>query len=211
MMDIIEALQWRYAVKKFDNKSKLSDNQLNTILESLRLTATSYGLQLMRFVVVKNDEIRNQLLPAAYNQRQVVDASHLIVLCRNTAITMEEIENYVSNISITRSVALDDPNLKAFKKGMEQILNWDQQKVDQWMINQIYIALGTMLTACAVEKIDACPMEGFIPEKVDEVLNLKEQGLTSVLLCPIGFRSEEDVFANFKKVRKTNQDVITQY
>lgn len=210
-MDIIEALQWRYAVKKFDNKSKLSDNQLNTILESLRLTATSYGLQLMRFVVVKNDEIRNQLLPAAYNQRQVVDASHLIVLCRNTAITMEEIENYVSNISITRSVALDDPNLKAFKKGMEQILNWDQQKVDQWMINQIYIALGTMLTACAVEKIDACPMEGFIPEKVDEVLNLKEQGLTSVLLCPIGFRSEEDVFANFKKVRKTNQDVITQY
>lgn len=210
-MDIIEALQWRYAVKKFDNKSKLSDNQLNTILESLRLTATSYGLQLMRFVVVKNDEIRNQLLPAAYNQRQVVDASHLIVLCRNTAITIEEIENYVSNISITRSVALDDPNLKAFKKGMEQILNWDQQKVDQWMINQIYIALGTMLTACAVEKIDACPMEGFIPEKVDEVLNLKEQGLTSVLLCPIGFRSEEDVFANFKKVRKTNQDVITQY
>lgn len=210
-MDIIESLQWRYAVKKFDPEKILTEDQINVLTESLRLTATSYGLQLMKFIVLKDKNLRAQLLDACYNQKQVEEASHLIVLCRNTNIHKEEIEAFIQNISETREIEKNTPGLQAYKKGMLSLLQWEDERAQNWMVNQIYIALGTLLTTCAVERIDACPMEGFIPSKIDKVLNLERQGLTSVLLCPVGYRSKVDKHSSYKKVRKSESDIILHW
>lgn len=207
-MDVIEALQWRYAVKKFDDTKKLPAEKLDVILEALRLTATSYGLQLMKFVVVEDPEIRRKLVHAAYNQKQVEDASHLIVLCRNTDVTTKDINDYITNIANTRELDEASRGLEAFKNGMMNILNWSETRKEHWMTNQIYITLGNLLTTCAIEKVDACPMEGFIPEKVNEILDLDEHNLSAVLLCPVGYRSEDDHHRNNKKVRKSDKDII---
>ena len=210
-MEIIEALEWRYAVKKFDNTRKVPDEKLKVILEALRLTATSYGLQLMKFVVVEDPAARAKLVEAAYQQKQVQDASHLIILCRNNEVSEKDIEEYIQNISNTRAVETSSPGLEAFKKGMLNILEWPESRRENWMINQIYIALGTLLTTCAIEKIDACPMEGFIPHEVDEILALEKENLNAVLICPIGYRSPDDHHQSNKKVRKAEEDIILHW
>lgn len=208
MNSTLQKLNWRYATKKFDPTKKLSEQQAEELTEAVRLTPTSYGLQPMRLINLQDKSLRNELLPAAFQQQQVIDASHLFVLCRLEEITTDFIEKYVVNISKTRNEPLDDMNLSAYKKTMMNILDWDTTEQVQWMKNQVYIALGNLLTVCAFEEIDACPMEGFDPLKVDEVLGLKSKGLKSVLLCPVGYRDTTDVFASKKKVRKSRESFV---
>ncbi|MTI31938.1 NAD(P)H-dependent oxidoreductase [Xanthovirga aplysinae] len=206
-MDIIEKLNWRYATKRFDENRKLSDEKLNTVLEALRLSPTSYGLQAMKFVVVEDKALREELKKHAWNQPQVTEASHLIVLCREATLSEGDVDLFGDNIAKTREL---EREAIAEYMGMikNSLANLDEDSKGQWLARQVYIALGNLLTVCAVEEIDACPMEGFDPAAFDEILKLEEQGLNSVLVVPIGYRSTEDGYQNLAKVRKPLEEVI---
>ncbi len=200
-MNIIESLEWRYATKKFDASKTLSEDKLDTLKEAFNLTATSFGLQTIKMVIVKNKEVRKGLVEHAFYQKQVVDASHLLVICIQDNIVSEDVELHFQNVKEIRNTP--DSILKPFKADLNKLM--EDKTVEErreWSINQAYIALGNLMTVCAVEEIDACPMEGFVPAKFDEVLELETLHLKSVLLLPIGYRASDDMFADLKKVRK---------
>ena len=207
--NLLNSLQSRYAVKKFDSTKKLTDEQLNEVIEAARLTATSFGIQLMKLVLVENKELREKLVDCSFGQRQVVDASHLLVLCRERDLDLDHIEEYIQNISKTRNV--EEDTLSGFKNAMSKSI-LTKRKEDQilWMDKQIYIALGNLLTVCAVMGIGACPMEGFIPDEYDEILGLADQNLASVLVLPIGFGAADDPNATRKKVRRTEEQFVVK-
>ena len=204
---IIDDLNWRYACKKFDPTKKLTEEQLNDLLDSLRLTASSYGIQPWKFVVVKNAEKREQLIGAAYKQRQVADASDLLVLCRPAQLDASVIDSYIDDICKTRDQNKED--LEGYRNMMVKVVEKDEPVKVAWAKNQIYIALGTLMTACAAMRIDSCPMEGFSPKQFDEILELDKLGLKSVLVCPVGFRASDDKYIDVKKVRYSKDEIVT--
>ncbi|NER12330.1 NAD(P)H-dependent oxidoreductase [Leptobacterium flavescens] len=207
MNEYIESLRWRYATKKFDNQKKVSEEDLNTLKEAIRLTASSYGLQPYRILIVEDPEIRKELQPASWGQTQIVDASHLIVFCTEREVNDDFIDHYLENISSTRKVAIED--LKDYGNFMKsKITPLDPDVKQNWSTRQAYIALGNLLSAAAQLKIDSCPIEGFSPEKYDEILGLKEKGLSSVVVAAIGYRSQEDQTQHFAKVRKPAQELF---
>lgn len=206
-MTVLEKLQWRYAVKKFDNTKILSNEQLELLKNAFNLTATSYGLQPVKLVVIHNKEIQKELVAHSWNQRQVLDASHLLVICVPKSYTSEEVQKYFNLVQKIRNTS--DEIINPFKKFLTaEIEKKTQEELLIWNKNQAYLALGNLLTVCAIELIDSCPMEGFVPEKYDEVLQLDEQNLTSVLVLPVGFRAEDDYMKDLKKVRKNIDEVI---
>ncbi len=199
-MSVIESLNWRYATKIMTGE-KISQQTLDNILEATRLSASSYGLQPYSIVVVSNPEIKAQLLPAAYGQLQVVDSSQLLVFSIWKNIGQEEVTRYINDIATTRGIAPE--TLQGFADtilGTVKSLSEEQQQV--WASKQAYIALGTALLAAADQKVDATPMEGFIPAEVDRILGLEEKGLKSVVMLAIGKRSEKDALASATKVRR---------
>jgi nitroreductase len=206
---IIEALQWRYATKKFDPLKSLSVEKLEILKESFNLTATSYGLQPLKMIIVSNPEIKEKLVPITMNQHQVVDASHVLVLCTETEIGEEFIKNYFKQIEETRNTprSILDPFETFLVDDFSEKIKAD---IDVWMQKQAYIAMGNLLTVCALEGIDACPIEGFEPEKYDALLHLEELGLKSVLVLPVGYRADDDIFADLKKVRRGVDTVIIE-
>lgn len=208
-MNTIESLQWRYAVKKFDDTKLLTDQQINTLKEAFNLAATSYGLQPVKMVVINNKEIQKQLVEHSWNQQQVVQASHVLVLCIPKTYSGEDVKKYFDLVQEIRNTPEEViGKFRDFlvndidKKPQEELFNWNK--------NQAYLTLGNLLTACAIEKIDSCPMEGFVPEKYDEILELDKHNLTSVLVLPVGFRAEDDYMKDLKKVRKQTSDVIIE-
>jgi nitroreductase len=208
-MDTIQSLQWRYAVKKFNTEKQLSNIQINLLKEAFNLTATSYGLQPLKMIVVQNKTIQKELVAHSWNQPQVLEASHLLVICVPEKYTQQEVENYFSLVQKIRKTP--DAIVKPFKKFLTaEIAKKTQEEILTWNKKQAYLALGNLLTVCALEKIDSCPMEGFIPEKYDEVLNLKQQNLTSVLALPVGFRADDDYMKDLAKVRKNTADTIIE-
>jgi len=201
-MKSIENLQWRYATKKFDNKKQLTQEQLEILVQAFNLTATSYGLQPCRLIVVQSQEVKNAMVEKAYDQQQVADASAVFVLCIKQ-IDLEYIKSYFELIKKVRNTP--DDVLKPFEGQLIQSFSqMELEDVEKWTRNQAYIALGNLMTVCAQERIDSCPMEGFIPDEIDELLGLKKQGLKSVLLLPVGYRAQDDTFATLKKVRIIN-------
>lgn len=205
-MDVLEALKWRYAVKKFDNNKSLEEDKVNKILKSVSLTATSMGMQLMSFVVTDKAEVKKNILPIAFNQPQIVDSSHLIILCRKDKVHEEDIEEIVNITSDLRDV--EQNQLDGYRKMLESTLTMSCQQQISWMENQVYLAMGNLLTICAVEKVDACPMEGFDRIKLDKLLELPDKGLRSVLMCPIGYRSQDDKYNGLAKIRRPNKKLI---
>lgn len=208
-MSAIASLKWRYAVKKFDTERMLSTEQVDVVKKAFNLTATSYGLQPISMVIVANKELQNQLVPHSFGQQQVAQASHVLVICIENKIDGEYISNYFKQVKNVRG--LSSAVLDPFKDALiEDFSKKDIQEIKDWSTNQAYLAMGNLLTVFAAEKIDACPMEGFAPEAYDDLLGLPKKGLTSVLVMPIGFRAEDDVFATFKKVRKDMNDSIIE-
>jgi len=208
-MNSIENLQWRYAVKKFDQNKSLTEAQISILKEVFNLTATSYGLQPVKLVVVKNKEIQQRLVAHSWNQQQVVDASHLLVLCVQNELTSEDIESYFNLVKSTRNTS--DEIIDPFKSFLKDTMNSkSKEEIYSWAKNQAYIALGNLMTVAANERIDSCPMEGFTPEKYDEILNLKSHNLTSVLVLPVGFRAEDDYMKDLKKVRRKTSEVVIE-
>ena len=208
-MKSIESLKWRYAVKKFNSEKKLSASQIETLKQAVNLTATSYGLQPIKLLVIQNKSIQKKLVTYSWNQSQVVDASHLLVICIPKTYDKKEIETYFNLVKKIRNT--EDAILNPFKDFLTtEIESKSQSELLAWNKNQAYLALGNLLTVCAIEKIDACPMEGFIPEKYDEVLKLNKHNLTSVLVLPVGFRDDDDYMKDLKKVRKNIDDIIIE-
>lgn len=200
-MNIIDSLNWRYATKKFDSTKLLSEEKLSILKEAFSLTPTSYGLQPVKLLVIQNKELQKELVPYSYNQEQVAQASHLLVICTENIIDEAYIRAYFENEKTVRGTK--DEIVDSFRSYLISTFSSKSERdIQEWATKQAYITLGNLLTVCAVEKIDACPMEGFIPEKYNEILDLKNKGLSAVLALPIGMRAEDDVFSSFKKVRK---------
>ena len=206
-MSSTESLNWRYATKKFDNSRKLSDEQLDSLKQAFNLTPTSYGIQAMKMLIITDKKTKQDMVSMCYGQLQVKDASHVLVLAIHDEVTEKDIDAHFDNVVSIRGTSEDI--LSKYRKELKDFVNSRTQKeLENWCINQAYIALGNLMTVCAVEQIDSCPMEGFIPEKVDELLSLKELNLKSVLLLPVGYRSKDDMFAELKKVRKDIKETI---
>lgn len=206
-MGTLEKLQWRYATKKFNPNKKLSEKQIDTLVRAFNLTATSYGLQTMKLVVVAQQVKKDLLLPLAFNQKQVIEASHVLVLCIQNNISEQDVDGYFNAVSSVRSTP--ETILEPYRIQLKSVVNkMDTAKKREWAIRQTYIALGNLMTVCAMEGIDSCPMEGFMPEQVDQALRLHTHNLSSVLLLPVGFRADDDMFSDFKKVRKPLDEVV---
>lgn len=208
-MKSIESLEWRYAVKKFDSDKKVSKKQIEILKKAFNLTASSYGLQPLKLVIVENKKIQEELVLHSWNQPQVLEASHLLVICIPTEYTIEDVKNYFNLVKEIRNTP--DAIINPFKDFLtEEIKKKTQEELLAWNKNQAYLALGNLLTVCALENIDSCPMEGFIPNKYDEVLGLNEKKLTSVLALPVGFRADDDYMKDLKKVRKNVEDIVIE-
>lgn len=208
MSDILEALKWRYATKQFDKEKKLSGEQLATLKESLRLAPSSFGLQPWHFIIVEDVELRKKLRVAGYDQAQITDASHFIVLATEKNVDASLVEKYKENISIVRNIPVESlTGLSDMLNGAIQMKG--EEGAREWAARQVYIALGVLLTTAAVEGIDATPMEGFNPKAFDEILGLEKRGLTSRVMVALGFRASDDPAAEAAKVRYSEEQVFT--
>ncbi|SFS70226.1 NAD(P)H-dependent oxidoreductase [Lutibacter maritimus] len=206
-MKIINSLEWRYATKKFDPAKKLSNQQIDTLKNAFNLTPTSFGLQPLKLIVIENKELQEKFIELSYFQRQVADASHLLIICVENDTTTKDINAYFDLEKEIRNV--DETVIANFRKQLiEMYANKTAEERKLSAVYQAYIALGNLMTVCAVENIDACPLEGFIPQKVDELLNLKSLNLSSVLLLPVGIRANDDIMSTLKKVRKPLNEMI---
>jgi nitroreductase / dihydropteridine reductase len=209
MTESIKNLNWRYATKKFDPTIKLSQEKIDALKEAFNLTATSYGLQPIRLLVIDNQEIKNKLVEFSMHQQQVKDASHLLVFCVVTEMDADYITKYFRLVEQKRGTP--KTILAPFRDILiEEFKQKNSEEIFQWAKNQAYLAMGNLLTVCALEKIDSCPIEGFEPEKYDGYLKLNTMGLKSVLVMPVGYRAEDDFFAEFKKVRKEVSETVIE-
>ncbi len=209
MKNYIETLNWRYATKKFDTSKKVSEEEIEKLLEAIQLSASSYGLQPYEIFVIKNAEIRNKLQSAAFDQPQITDSSHLLVFANLAEIDKSYVNDYLDNIAETRSTKRTE--LAGFEQMLDNtVLKFSPEEKNQWAANQTYIALGNLLSAAANFKIDACPMEGFNADEFDKILGLKEKGLTTAVVATIGYRSEEDQLQHAVKVRKSKEELFNR-
>lgn len=207
-MELLDKLNWRYAAKAM-NGEKVAEDKIERILEAARLAPTSSGLQPFEIFVVKNQDIKEKIKPVAWNQTVITDCSHLLVFAAWDTYTVERI-NYMFDLT---------NEIRGFKnEGWENyrqmLLGLYPQKSAEENFNhaakQAYIAFSMAITAAAFEGVDTTPLEGFEPDAVDEILGLREKGLRSAVLLPIGYRKEnEDWLVNLKKVRKPMKDLVT--
>jgi nitroreductase len=198
--ELISALNWRYATKKFDPERKLNDEQVEVLLESLRLSASSMGLQPYEFIHVKNPEIREQLKEHSHGQTQITDASDMIVFAAKTKIDQKHIEDYARLEAELRDRSEEQIQRKI--AGTTAYVNrMDDEQLFNWNSRQVYIALGTLLSAAALMGIDACPMEGIKGEEYDRILQLEALNLRSLAVVTLGYRSSEDSYASQPKFR----------
>ena len=207
MSSIIESLKWRYATKKFDATKKISKEALETLLEGVQLSASSYGLQPYQIFVIEDSEIREKLKSAAWNQTQLTDASQVVVFANHKSLDEAYVDNYIKNIAETRDMKVED------LQGMADMiknstLQMPAEMQNEWAQKQCYLALGFLLNTAAELKIDVCPMEGFSAEEFDTILGLQEKGLHTAVIACVGYRSEEDKYQHAAKVRKSTEDLF---
>ncbi len=209
MPKTIKQLKWRYAVKKFDTNKKLSKTKLDRLKQAFNLTATSFGLQPIKLIVIKDKELKEKLLEHAFYQEQITTASHLLVLAIDSNFTTKNIDYYFDLEKQIRGTSEDI--IGKFRNQLkESIGSKTKDEIEQMAKNQAYIALGNLITVCAYEKIDSCPMEGFNSKKFDEILKLKDKNLQSVLLLPVGYRAVDDFMRKLKKVRKPLKESVIE-
>lgn len=206
-MNILESLEWRYATKKFDENEILSSEAIDRLSKAFNLTATSYGLQPIKLKIVQNKDIQLKMKDAAMGQVQVSTASHVLVLCIENKVDASFINSYFDIIKETQTGS--EEGLDRYNKVLiDRFSVKTEEEIKDWATKQAYLALGNLLTVCAAEKIDSCPMEGFFPNQIDELLHLDKENLNSVLLLPIGKRALDDKNATHKKVRRALVDVV---
>lgn len=205
--ELLEQLQWRGAVKKFDPTRKISDMDWKALTEALRMSPSSYGLQPWKFLVVTSADLRNQLRKHSWDQTQVTDCSHYVVLCAKETLTSSDVDHYVETIQKVRGVTRE--SLEGYRGMMlGSIQKLTSEQLLAWNTRQVYIALGNLMTSAAVLGVDTCPMEGFDPTQYDQILGLKAKGLRSVVCCALGYRHSQDPYTGLKKVRFDASEVI---
>ena len=205
--DALTALNWRYAVKKFDPAKKIPADTWAALEQSLLLSPSSYGLQPWKFFVVENPAIREQLLPHSWGQKQIVDADKLVVFAVKKDVTPADADRLIARTSQVRGVPAEA--LATYRGMMAGSLSrTPAPEIDTWMSRQVFIALGVFLTTAAVLGVDACPMEGFVPEKYDEVLGLGAKGYASRVVATAGYRAADDPYSGAKKVRYELSEVV---
>ena len=207
MSTFIENQNWRYATKKFDATKKISKEDLEKIKEAIRLSASSYGLQPYQVFIVENPELRAKLQPVSWGQSQIVDASQLFVFANIVDVKENHIDDYMNNMATTRGMKTED--LKGYSDFMKsKIIPLPTEAKANWTSKQTYLALGNLLNAAAELKIDVTPIEGFEPEKYNDILGLNTLGLNASLVATIGYRHEEDATQHYPKVRKSNEELF---
>ncbi|MBO0331696.1 NAD(P)H-dependent oxidoreductase [[Muricauda] lutisoli] len=208
MSTVIENRTWRYATKKFDPTKKISGDDLETLLEATRLSASSYGLQPYHVIVVSDQKVKEQLKPVSWDQSQITDASHIIVFANATNFGEELVDDYLENVSKTREIPMD--GLKGYSDFMKsKLMDLPAETKSTWTAKQAYIAFGNLMQAAAELRIDTCPMEGFESDKYNEILGLDDKNLNAAVVLAVGYRSEEDATQHLPKVRKSKEELFT--
>ncbi len=203
---MIDALNWRFATRVFDPTKKIAAADLDTILESARLTASSFGIEAWKFIVVENPEVRAALRAAGYDQPKITDASTLIVLAARTDVREHISDELMERTAQIKGVTVAD--LAGYKQMVDGAIGMrDDAALAAWVSAQTYIALGTMMATASLLQIDNGPMEGFDPAKVDEILGLSGQHLHAVSMLALGYRGE-DPMAESPKVRRAKEEVV---
>jgi nitroreductase len=207
-MELLDKLNWRYAAKAM-NGEKVSQEKINNIIEAARLAPTSSGLQPFEIMVVKNQEIKAQIRPVAWNQSMITDCSHLLVFCAWDTYTEDRINEAFDLVNEVRS--FKNEGWEAYRQQLLGIYPKQDAEINfNHAARQAYIAFSAAIIAAAYESVDCTPIEGFEPEAVDKILGLREKGLRSCVLLPIGYRdTENDWLANLKKVRKSTETIVT--
>lgn len=205
---LLKALQWRYAVKKYDPGFKLSQDDKETLETVLQITPSSYGLQPLHFIWLEDQLLREETKKIAWNQQQIVDASGVLILCAKTNLDTNFLDAHADNMRDTRE--MQEAQIKGFRAHLHTAIGAkDADTIKGWNDKQAYIALGQLLTACALLQLDATPMEGFDPIALDELLELEKQGLHSVLICTIGKRAADDHYQHLQKVRRSKKSLFS--
>jgi nitroreductase len=206
-MSLINDLSWRYATKRM-NGNIVSSDKIESLLDAIRLSASGFGLQPYQVFVIENPELRAQIQPIAFGQPQVTEGSHLLVFAAWNEVTEEKIDTFMQLVSETRNVPVEA--LADYRGAIAgAMLNRPKDAQANWAARQVYLAMGTALAAAAELKIDSTPMEGFIPSKLDELLDLSSKGLHSVLMLAVGERdAATDYMANAAKVRYAKDDLF---
>jgi len=210
MATVIERLGWRYATKKYDTNRKVPRDKLDNIIEAVRMAPTSSGLQPFELFVITDSNVRARIRAAAWDQMQITDCSHLLVFAAWDDITPDRI-----NMMFDLTNEIRGFRNEGWENYRQQLLGIAAERGTdanyEAAVRQAYIGLGTALIAAAFEEVDATPMEGFEPEVVDDILNLRAQHLRSIVLLPLGFRhAEGDWLVNLKKVRRSREDFVTE-
>jgi nitroreductase len=205
---LIDDLHWRYATKVFDAGKTIPADTWKTLEESLVLTPSSYGLQPWTFLIVTDPKTKAALRPHAWNQAQVTDCSHFVVFASKTTVSPEFVDKNFARTSEVRGVPA--VKLTAYRDMIlaDLVRGARSHVVAEWAARQAYIALGQFMLACALLRVDACPMEGFSPVEFDKILGLTERGLTAAVCCAAGYRAEADKYASLPKVRFKAENVV---
>ena len=206
-MNLIDNLKWRYATKVFDPNKKVNQKDLEFLKEAIRLSVSSYGLQLYKVLIIENEDIRQELRKASWDQRQITEASQLFVFCNYTVDYDKHVDDYIQRIiNAQETVPNDIEQYGQFIKS--SIAKMPEADKTSWSEKQTYLALNNLLVACAERKIDACPMEGFDNQAYNNILGLAEMGLNAAVIAPIGYRSTLDRTMERKKIRKTKEELF---
>ncbi len=208
MNKYLSDLKWRYATKKFDSTRQIPDAIVEELQESIRLSASSYGLQPYEVFVITDKKVREKLRTHSWGQSQLTDASHIVVFASKAGFDQQLIDSHITNISTTRDIPNQD--LKAYGDFMKsKLLDLSLEEKTIWTEKQAYIAVGNLLSAAASLKIDSCPMEGFDADAYNEILGLEEQGLNATVVVALGYRAEDDATQHLKKVRRSKKELFT--
>jgi nitroreductase len=205
---LLEALQWRYATKAFDATRTIPADLWSSLEQSLVLSPSSYGLQPWKFLVIEDPALRSELRPFSWNQSQITDASHLVVFLARRTIDAADLDRLIEATSTIREQPIEQ---LAFYRSMMQKDLVDGPRsalIDQWSTNQLYIALGTFMTAAALLGVDTCPIEGFSPPDYDRLLGLDDSPFRSAVVCAAGYRSADDKYASLAKIRYSAAELI---
>jgi nitroreductase len=207
-IDLLNALTWRYATKKFDPAKIISTETWSALEDALVLTPSSYGLQPWKFLIVTSPKLKETLKPLSWNQAQVTDCSHYVVFTIKKNLTAADVDRFVARTAEVRNISVE--SITGYRNIMvsDVVHGARSFNVNEWATRQTYIALGNFMTSAALLGVDTCPMEGIEPVKYDQALNLHEIGYTTVVACAAGYRAEDDKYADLAKVRFAKSDVI---
>lgn len=207
---LVDALNWRYATKKFDPARKIPGETWTALEQALVLSPSSIGLQPWKFFVVTDPEVKSRLQAASYRQPQIAECSHLVVIAVRRGIDEEHVDRHIA-----RMVELTGATVESLAKFRAMTMrNLDKARaagtLDAWQEHQVYIALGQFIASAAVLGVDTCPMEGIEADKYDEILGLAGTPYATAVACAAGFRLADDKYASAKKVRFSVDDVVVR-